>query len=217
MVVNMNIKEEVAEILLDVNAVTLRPNEPYRFTSGILSPIYTDCRILISLPDQRKKIINYLANSVDTTIGLNKIDLIAGTATAAIPHAAWISEKFNLPMVYIRSSKKEHGKQNQIEGIVKKDNYAVVIEDLVSTGGSAINSAKALREEGAVVESCFSIFHYGFSDSIRNFKEQGITLYSLTDTIQLLTVAVRKNLITDQEKKIVEEWVKNPNDWKPQR
>ena len=147
-------KKHIANILLEIHAVLLKPNNPFRFTSGILSPIYCDNRLIISHPDIRNTITAAFIHAIqkDSIIA----DTIAGVATAGIPHAAWIADRLHLPMIYVRNKAKDHGKTNQIEGSLNQGSHTVVIEDLISTGGSVVKAIKACRESGAKSSSCTS-------------------------------------------------------------
>lgn len=208
---DQKIAEKVSVILLDINAVSLNPKKPFRYTSGILSPVYTDCRILISRPKERKLIINLFLEKIKAT-GV-KLDLIAGTATAGIPHAAWIADRLKLPMVYVRSQAKEHGKENQIEGVVKKGQKAVVIEDLISTGGSSVETVRAIRKAGGQASDIFSIITYGMKKSKENFKKNKIRFFSLTTFKQTVAVAGKKRLISPEEEKSILDWTSDPPSW----
>ena len=148
--------DKISEILLKVNAVMLRTKPPFRWTSGILSPIYTDNRILMSYPRER----DFIVNSFIKLIRKNKIkfDGFAGTATAGIPWAAWLSQKLKKPMIYVRSEAKEHGKENLVEGRIEEGKTYIVVEDLISTGSSSINTINAVREKTGNVECCIAIF-----------------------------------------------------------
>jgi len=153
----MSISEDVAKILLEIKAVTLNAEKPYRYASGIFSPIYCDNRLLISDVAKREKIIDYFVQ----TIKDNKLqfDVVAGVATAGIPHASWIADKLKKPMVYVRSSAKEHGKHNQIEGRLEKGQKVLIVEDLISTGGSTLDAVSAVRDAGGVVTHSLAISH----------------------------------------------------------
>src|SRR3990167_10123832 len=168
-----NTKEKVAKLLLSINAIALNPRKPYRYSSGILSPVYTDCRLLISHPKERTIIRDLYIEAIKKT---GSFDAIAGTATAGIPHAAWIADKLSLPMVYVRSKAKDHGKENLMEGIIKNGQKAIVIEDLISTGESAINSVNAVRAAGGEVSHVFAIITYGLTKAQQTFEENKLTL-----------------------------------------
>lgn len=201
--------KEIAEILLDRGAVTLSPHKPYLFASGIRSPIYCDNRKLISHPAERRRIITaFLA-----TIKELEFDVVGGTATAGIPWAAWIAEELDVPMIYIRSSAKGHGKQNKIEGDLKKDAKVLVIEDLVTTGGSSMDATEAVRAAGGVVTDCVAIFTYGLGSARERFGDGDCRLLTLTDFPTLLDVATEKSYLDEKDKSHVLHWQKDPVGW----
>jgi len=204
-------KGKVAKILLDIHAVTLNPKKPFRYTSGILSPIYTDCRLLISFPKERKEIIAFYLGAIKNS--KTSVDIVAGTATAGIPWASWVADALNLPMIYIRSEQKKHGKRNQIEGQIKKDQKAIVIEDLISTGKSSIETVSAIRSLGATETFVFSIMTYGIKKAEINFKKNKIKLVSLTDFKTVINVAQKNNYIDRKSQNIILEWAKDPVSW----
>lgn len=208
-----NRAERVAEILLDIGAITLRPNEPFRFVSGVLSPIYTDCRLLLSYPKERKEVINYLKQKL---IGLNlgKIDVIVSTATSAIPHGTMLAADLNLPTAYVRAAAKGHGKQKRIEGVVKEGHKTIIVEDLISTGGSSISSVDGVREVGGISNDILAIFEYGFPKAENNFKSAKVKLHCLCSLQDVLKVAKRKGIVDDEGIKKVNVWIKNPEVWK---
>lgn len=208
---------KTAAILLEKEAIVLKPNDPFRFVSGVLSPIYTDCRVLISHHKEWKDVMTYLKEIIKHKVGVRKINTLAGTATAGIPHAAFLAQILNLPMVYVRSSKKEHGKENKVEGVINKGDEVVVIEDLISSGGSSLRTVEAIREIGGSVNNCVAIFNYGFPKSDPAFKEADVKLYTLCPLNTLLDVAVEKGHIKAEEKKLVEEWAKDPQAWTEKR
>jgi orotate phosphoribosyltransferase len=204
------LKKEIAEKLLEIRAVFLRPNEPFTWSSGIKSPIYCDNRLTLSYPAVRSKIAGGLQELIEEKF--NQCEVVAGTATAGIPHAAWVSDKMNLPMCYVRSKPKGHGKGNQIEGAVKPGQKVVVVEDLISTGGSVITAVDALREAGCEVLGVVAIFTYGLQKGIEKLEEAGVKGYALSDYPSLLEVAVEKGLISSEELERLKEWRKNPAD-----
>lgn len=206
----MNTSDEVAKILLDLKAVSLNPKKPFRYTTGILSPVYIDCRILISHPKERNIIRDLYIEEIKK-IGLP--DVIAGTATAGIPHAAWIAMQLNLPMIYIRGKAKEHGRQNQIEGVIKEGQKVFVIEDLVSTGESSINSVGAIRGLSGEVSYVFSIITYGMQKAQQNFKENKVELISLTNFEDVVHQAQKLGYINNEEINIILDWKKDPIFW----
>ena len=197
-------QHEIAHALLSIGAVELRPNDPFTWASGIKSPIYCDNRLTMSSPVVRKQIAAALARSIQGAFP--ETELVAGTATAGIPHAAWVSDVLNLPMVYVRSKAKEHGRGNQIEGKLSKGQKVVVIEDLISTGGSSIEAVKALREQGCEVLGVVCIFTYHLKRADEMFEEQGIPYVSLTNFDALIEVATLEKKISDQDKPQLNEW-----------
>ncbi|MBI2022597.1 orotate phosphoribosyltransferase [Candidatus Daviesbacteria bacterium] len=203
--------EKVNQILLRLNAVTLSPKKPYQYASGILSPVYTDCRVLMAYPEKRREIRDLYIEAIKKS-GV-PYDLIAGTATAGIPHAAWIADKLNLPMVYVRGKAKDHGKENLLEGIIKKGQKAVVIEDLVSTGDSAINSVNAIRSAGGEVFHVFAIITYGLKEAEENFKANNLKLIALTTFKDLVEAAQKMGYISEDEVSVVLDWISDPAFW----
>lgn len=209
----MTTSEHVAKILLTLNAVTLNPKKPFRYASGILSPVYTDCRVLMAYPQKRREIRDLYIDIINKE-GVS-FDVVAGTATAGIPHAAWIADKLNLPMVYVRGKAKDHGKENLMEGIIKPGQKAIIIEDLVSTGESAINSVNAVRAAGGQISHVFSIITYGMKKAEENFKANNLKLVSLTTFSEVVSIAQSSGQINDEEKQIILEWIKDPTSWRP--
>jgi len=206
-------KEKIAGILLKIEAVTIDVKKPYRYASGILSPIYTDCRLLMSYPSEWETIIDSMISIIINEIGIQNVNAIAGTATAGISHAAYIAEKLNLPMIYVKSQAEEYGKQNKIEGVIRNGNKILLIEDLISTAGSSISSAKTMREAGGLIENCLSIFTYGMETAKKSLEQEKIKLISLTDFDTLVDVAVKENYIEPEKRNIVLEWAKDTAGW----
>ncbi|WP_423063497.1 orotate phosphoribosyltransferase [Candidiatus Paracoxiella cheracis] len=207
----MNQGTEIAKLLLEIKAVTLNPSQPYRYTSGILSPIYCDNRLIISYPEKRKIVIDAFLKLIEDNH--LSFDVVAGTATAGIPHAAWIADRLNKPMVYVRDKGKAHGKQNQIEGKIEAGQTALVIEDLISTGGSSVKAGIALREAGALVNDCVAIFTYQLKKAHDAFADADIHLKTLSDFSTLIDVAAKEGYISDKEKSQVLAWNKDPVKW----
>ncbi|MEC1520916.1 orotate phosphoribosyltransferase [Neobacillus niacini] len=204
-------KKVIAEKLLTINAVALKPNDPFTWTSGLRSPIYCDNRLTLSYPEVRKAIAQGLQALI-----LEKYpaaEVIAGTATAGIPHAAWVSDLLNLPMCYVRSKAKGHGKGNQIEGKVEKGQKVVVVEDLISTGGSVITAVQALREAGCEVLGVVSIFTYGLEKGKEAFQQEEIQSESLTDFANLVEVAIEMGYISKNDQESLLSWSTAPSEW----
>ncbi|MCD6396888.1 MAG: orotate phosphoribosyltransferase [Spirochaetaceae bacterium] len=208
-----NMAEEGAEILLKNKAVTLSPSVPYKYASGIFSPIYCDNRLLISYPNDWLSIINSMLKIIVNEVGIRNIDVIGGTSTAGIPHAAYISDKLNLPMVYIKSSAAEYGRKRKIEGDLKKGSRVLVIEDLISTGGSSIKAIESVRELGGVVNSCIAIFTYEMEKADEEFRKAECSLYTVSNFSTLMDVAVKHKYISIEEQNKAMEWNQGPDEW----
>lgn len=200
----------VAKILLSVGAVSLNTKKPFRYSSGILSPVYTDCRLIMSYPKERRIIINLFSKSISS---YDFFDVIAGTATAGIPHAAWIAEKLSLPMIYARNRPKDHGKGNLIEGVLKKNQKVAVVEDLISTSQSSIATVNAIRDVGAIANAIFAITTYNLPESKKAAVENKIKLMSLTNLSDLSFIALENKHITHKENNIILQWAKDPASW----
>ncbi|CAI9386209.1 Orotate phosphoribosyltransferase [Bacillus sp. T2.9-1] len=204
-------KHEIAEQLLDIKAVFLQPNDPFTWSSGLKSPIYCDNRLTLSYPKVRKNIATGLASLIKDKFP--ETEVVAGTATAGIPHAAWVSDLLDLPMAYVRSKAKAHGKGNQIEGKVDKGQKVVVVEDLISTGGSVITAVNSLREAGCDVLGVVAIFTYELPKGKELLAEAEITAYSLTDYTSLLEVAQKNGYIEERDLASLNAWKENPENW----
>lgn len=203
--------QKVARILLEIDAISLNLKKPYCYASGILSPVYTDCRVLMAYPDKRREIRDLYIDAIQKSAV--SFDVVAGTATAGIPHAAWIADKLNVPMVYIRGKAKDHGKENMMEGIINQGQKAIVIEDLVSTGESAINSVNAIRKMRGQVDFVFSIITYGLAAADKNLAENNLKLISLTDFNQVVNQAQIINQISKEEVSAILDWANDPLNW----
>ncbi|MGX7351340.1 orotate phosphoribosyltransferase [Enterococcus canis] len=206
-----NIETTIAKDLLEIEAVFLSPNEPFTWASGIKSPIYCDNRITMSYPKVRREIAKGLAEKIKANFP--EVEVIAGTATAGIPHAAWVAEILDLPMVYIRSKAKDHGKGNQIEGRIEKGQKMVVIEDLISTGGSVLEAATAAEREGANVLGVAAIFTYELPKGVANFEAANVPLVTLTNYSTLIEAALKMDYINEDELKLLKDWKQDPENW----
>lgn len=205
------LQRKIAEDLLKIEAVSLSPQAPYTWASGIKSPIYCDNRITMSYPAVRREIAAGLA--VEIKKNYPEVEVIAGTATAGIPHAAWVAEVLDLPMVYIRGSAKGHGKGNQIEGRLTAGQKMVVIEDLISTGGSVLEACQAAQLAGAEILGAAAIFTYELPKGLANFSAAGIPLTTLTNYTALIDVALANGSITAADSSLLQEWKKDPAGW----
>ena len=207
----MTIAKEVAKSLLDIKAVSLSPQDPFTWASGIRSPIYCDNRVTMSYPAVRKQIAQGLADLIREKYP--DAEVIAGTATAGIPHAAWIADILGLPMVYIRSKAKDHGTGRKIEGKISEGQKMVVVEDLISTGGSVIEASKAAELEGANVLGSVAIFTYELAKGTKNFADAGLAIDTLSNYSTLLEVAHETNYISEEELELLKDWSKDPENW----
>lgn len=206
--------KEIAKLLLDIKAVTLSPEAPYTWASGIKSPIYCDNRLTISYPKVRKTITEELVKLIQDEYP--EVEAIIGTATAGIPQACWVSDMMELPMAYVRSTSKAHGKNNQIEGDLKAGAKVVVIEDLISTGGSSIQACEALIEANIEVLSVVSIFSYEMLKASENFKNANINFKSLVTLSTLKEEAVKLNYINSESLDSIALWAKDPEEYTKQ-
>lgn len=199
--------KNIAKALLDIEAVSLSPNDLFTWSSGIKSPIYCDNRITLGYPEVRNEIRDGLIQLIKEHF--SNVEIISGTATAGIPHAAYISEKMELPMNYVRSKSKSHGKQNQIEGAKSENKNVVVVEDLISTGGSSITAVEALEEAGANVLGVVAIFTYGLAKADETFNKAHIPFYTLSDYNELIEVAKDEGKISLNDIQTLVDWRDN--------
>ena len=212
MILDENTARKTAELLLQINAIKLNPQEPFTWASGLKSPIYCDNRIVLSYPTIRNYIVSELAKPIETLFG--KPDAIAGVATGAIGVGAIIADYLGLPFVYVRPEPKKHGRQNQIEGKLNPHANVVVIEDLISTGKSSLNAIKALKEEGdAHIKGMMAIFTYGFEESETLFKNEHLDVYTLGNYEILLEEAYKTNYLNHTELELLKTWRKDPANW----
>lgn len=207
----MNMDKMIAEKLLEIKAVSLNVDEPFVWTSGIKSPIYCDNRLILSYPSLRKIVAEGLASLIKSHFP--DVEIIAGTATAGIPHAAWVSDILDLPMCYVRSSSKGHGKKNQIEGLIEKGKKVVVVEDLISTGKSSVQAAIALKEGGCEVLGIVSIFTYQLKEADEACQKAGFQYYSLSNFTTLIKIAEEKGYLHEDDVQYVLKWRQNPTEW----
>ncbi len=203
--------KEIAKDLLKIQAVKLSPNEPFTWASGIKSPIYCDNRLTISYPKIRTAIAKGIAELISEKYP--KVEVIAGTATAGIPHAAWIAAELDLPLVYVRSKPKDHGRGKQIEGVLHPGAKTVVIDDLLSTGGSVLKAVKVAQNEGADVLGVGAIFSYQLQAIVDNFRQADLSYFTLTNYSELLEAAVETNYISTTERAALEKWRHDPENW----
>jgi len=213
MILNKETAIKTAELLLQIKAIKLEPQEPFTWASGWKSPIYCDNRIILSYPPIRNFVRENFARQIEELYG--KPDVIAGVATGAIGIGMLVAEYMNLPFIYVRPEAKGHGRKNQIEGHLESGQTVVVIEDLISTGNSSLNAIKALQEANVTIKGLLAIFSYGFKTSEDNFKKAKIDLHTLSGYDPLIDTAVKSNYINESEAETLKSWRKDPSNWKP--
>ncbi|KIQ22191.1 orotate phosphoribosyltransferase [Flavobacterium sp. MEB061] len=211
MIFNKDTAEKTAELLLQINAIKLNPENPFTWASGWKSPIYCDNRLILSFPAIRNYVRDEFAKNIEKQFG--KPDVIAGVATGAIGIGILVAESLGLPFVYVRPEAKKHGRQNQVEGFLQKGQNVVVVEDLISTGNSSLMAVEALRNEGANIKGMAAIFTYGFGVAEENFKNANIDLFTLSNYENLLDLAVQKQYITEDQQSTLQEWSEEPSTW----
>lgn len=212
MVLNKDTAKKTAELLLQINAIKLEPENPFTWASGWKSPIYCDNRVMLSYPKIRSYVGEEMAKQVETLYG--KPDVIAGVATGAIGIGVLVAEAMGLPFIYVRPEPKSHGRQNQIEGYLEPGQNVVVIEDLISTGKSSLNAVKALKAQQANVQGMIAIFTYGFATATNNFSNENVELHTLSDYDHLIEQASETNYIKESHLQTLLQWKSNPQQWK---
>ena len=213
MVLDKDTAAKTAELLLQINAIKLRPENPFTWASGWRSPIYCDNRIILSYPVIRNYVREEIAKQLETLYG--KPDVIAGVATGAIGIGILVAEYLGLPFIYVRPEAKSHGRQNKIEGQLESGQSVVVIEDLISTGKSSLNAVDALLEGGANVKGMLAVFTYGFEVANLNFEKKDIPLHTLSDYENLIQQASATNYIKEEQLKTLLAWRASPSTWQP--
>ena len=211
----MDFAQQLAKISLEIEAIKINSEKPFTWASGYRMPLYNDNRMLLGNAGHRTLIAEAMKAIIEKE-GI-RIDTIAGVATAGIPHATSLANLIKLPLIYVRSSPKEHGLKNQVEGILKSGQAVIMVEDLISTGGSAIKAVDAVREAGGVVEHCLAIFSYGFAEAKKRFGESHCQLHTLLNLDSLLQFAIKEGYITSKEKQVMDTWIQNPFEWGKQQ
>ena len=202
--------QQAAEILIDIGAVSIRTDAPFTLTSGKKSPVYVDCRRIISFPKERQKLMKMALQVLENTI---PFDAIAGGETAGIPFAAWISELMSLPMIYVRKKPKGFGQNKRIEGLVEPNQNILLVEDLATDGGSKMSFVNAIREAGGNCTTCFVIFHYGiFKKSLEQLKAQNVSLIELATWKDILNV-LKERKVPQYKIDSVKNFLSNPDEW----
>lgn len=206
------IEQKVAEYLLQIKAIKLSPSNPFTWASGWKSPIYCDNRKTLSYPEVRDYIRDSFVAIIKKEFG--DVDVIAGVATGAIAQGALVAQQLNKPFVYVRSEAKKHGLENLVEGVVEKGQTVIVIEDLISTGGSSLKAVQALRENGCIIKGMAAIFSYQFPTAENNFKEADCKLVTLSNYHSLIDTALLNNFVTKDEVDSLKEWRTDPGNWR---
>lgn len=210
--------QRAAEILLDIEAVNFRPDDPYTFTSGRKSPSYIDCRRIISFPAARTELTKLAVELIERDIGRGEIDIVAGGETAGIPFSAWIADALDQPMIYVRKEPKGFGRMAQIEGELPEGARVLLVEDLTTDGGSKVRFIDALRTAGATVAHTYVVFHYGiFPESLATMAKLDVGLHALATWWDVLEVARTRSLYTPDQLDIVEAYLDDPDGWSAAR
>ncbi|PHX62380.1 MAG: orotate phosphoribosyltransferase [Flavobacteriales bacterium] len=211
MIFNNNTAQKTAELLLQINAIKLETKNHFTWASGWKSPIYCDNRVILSFPAVRNYIRDEFVKQIEAKFG--RPDVIAGVATGAIGIGILVAEAMGLPFVYVRPEAKKHGRQNQVEGFLQKGQTVIVVEDLISTGGSSLMAVEALRNEGANVKGMAAIFTYGFPISEEKIAEAKLDVYTLSNYENLIEKAVEKKYVSEEELETLQSWNSNPSEW----
>lgn len=211
MILNKNTAKKTAELLLSIKAIKLQPKEYFTWASGWNSPIYCDNRVTLSYVPIRNFIRENLTKIIENKYG--KPDVIAGVATGAIAIGVLVAQELGVPFIYVRPEPKKHGRKNQIEGFLDKNQNVVVVEDLISTGKSSLNAVKALEDAGAKVKGMVAIFDYNFKHATKNFKKANVELTTLSDYDSLIEQAMETNYVSDKEFETLIEWRVDPSEW----
>ncbi len=209
----MTIANDIAAKLLQINAIKLQPDNPFTWASGMRSPIYCDNRVLLSYPDIRRTVITRFEQLASE---FKEVNVIAGVATAGIAHGVLLADRLNLPFIYIRSAPKKHGRQNKIEGALPKNAKALLVEDLISTGGSVISAGKALEESGGKIIGALAIFTYELEAAHLAFQQVNYPLRTISSYSRLIQEAVQSGHIAEAEADLLNKWNKDPEEWSNQ-
>ncbi len=211
-------QNRIAELLLETGSIRVFQDRPFVFVSGRISPVYIDCRRLLSFPDAREEIVGQLASKAEREIGLEAIDVVAGGETAGIPYAAFVSQRLSKPMIYIRKSPKGYGQTRQIEGVLEANQRVLLVEDLVTDGMSKLRFNIGIRAQDAKITDCLCIFEYssdrlGLCEGRKNLGDHDILLHTLANWDHVLNVGLAKNLISDESSKQILDFLAEPEGW----
>ncbi|WP_268912314.1 orotate phosphoribosyltransferase [Lentilactobacillus sp. SPB1-3] len=206
--------DKIVQQLIDDNIVSISLDKPFRYASGMLAPIYTDFRLTIAIPELRELIVDGLAKIIKDQYP--EVTVIGGVATAGIPHAAWVAQKLGLPMIYVRSKPKDHGANKQIEGRISKNDKVVLIDDLISTGGSVLKAVEAVRKAGYIVSGVAAIYTYEFPDADNNFAHANTQLAPLITYSDVIKQGFEEGRFTEKQFKFLSSWHQAPWKWTEQ-
>ena len=207
----ISFEKQVAKYLLEIGAVQLRPEEPFTWASGWKSPIYCDNRKILSYPEIRTKVCDFMVQTINEHF--KNVDVIAGVATGAIAVGALVADKMNKPFIYIRPQPKDHGMGNQIEGVFNHGDRVIVVEDLISTGTSSLASAMAVTAAGCIVDGMVAIFSYNFPSARRAFENTSMEIYTLSNYDSLIEAAVEAGQISEENLEVLRDWRFHPDTW----
>ncbi len=207
---------QVAEILLEIKAISFRPHDPFILTSGLPSPVYVDCRKIIAFPRARSAIVQMMVALICERVGFETIRNVAGGESAGIPFGAWVADEMNLPMSYIRKKPKGHGKRSRIEGLIKENERVLLVEDLATNGGSKISFVQAIRDAGGICHDAIVVFYYDiFADAIAELETQSITLHYLTNWNAIMQSQKIRTILNPEAIHSVNSFLSNPREWTP--
>ncbi len=209
----MDASKEASDLLLKIGAIHFSIKEPFKLTSGIISPVYIDCRKLISYPNERSVMMDLAVSKIKNELGSDKFDLVAGGETAGIPYAAWVSERLSLPMIYVRKKPKEFGRGRRIEGEIKKDDRVILVEDLIFNSKSKEGFIEGIRDAGGVIEHVIVIFEYGLAAARENLRRIGVELHSLTNWQAAITRGEEMGYFTSSETAEIRRFLADPSQW----
>ena len=209
----ISVDKKIAKLLLSIEAMTFRFDPPYIYTTGLKSPIYLDNRLVMSFPKVRKQIIDAYIDVIKKNIGLDQVEYISATATAAIPQGAWVANRLNLPMVFVRPTTKSYGKGGKVEGVLKKGAKVLIVEDHITTAQSVVGNAQAIRELGSIVKYSVATTTFETKKSQELLKENKVELISLTTGKTIVETALQQKLITKKEKESIDIWFQDPPSW----
>ena len=207
----ISFEKQVAKYLLEIGAVQLRPEDPFTWASGWKSPIYCDNRKILSYPEIRTKVCDFMVQTINEHF--KNVDVIAGVATGAIAVGALVADKMNKPFIYIRPQPKDHGMGNQIEGVFNHGDRVIVVEDLISTGTSSLASAMAVTAAGCIVDGMVAIFSYNFPSARRAFENTSMEIYTLSNYDSLIEAAVEAGQISEENLEVLRDWRFHPDTW----